>query len=329
MTSALSSIAGGRRLGGASDAPSERFSTFVAFNLPRIEAALKECLPVSAAAGTERFNEALSYAVFPGGKRLRPLLTLAGSALGGASGETALKLSCAIEFIHTSSLVFDDLPCMDDAELRRNSPPLHIVYDEGIAILVAVALLNQAYALFAASARDAAQAERLPRLIEEVAGCIGSSGMIAGQAVEFANSGTRADESVAHGSELKTTGLMRLMMIAGGIICGAHDDDIVALATFGESFGRAYQIHDDLADRSGDRQTTGKNVGQDARHMRPSIIRGLSGEEVGKLVASEIETGKAALARFKDRPEAQLLRDAVDYIFAGRDRVGASSNHIV
>lgn len=295
---------------------SDQFSSFLASNRESLEEALNDSLPVSHVHGTERFNEALKYSMFPGGKRLRPHLTLIGSGLCGASYEQALMLSSAVEFIHTSSLILDDLPGMDDAELRRNSPPLHVVYDEGIAILVGVALLNQAYALFAGSARNSEQAERVPRLIKEVAGCVGSSGMIAGQVAELALSGAHANESVSPGRELKTTALMRLMMVAGGIICGTSQPDIAALATFGESLGKAYQIYDDLADTLGDRRTTGKSVGQDVRHLRPTMVQGLTSEEVQALVAEVLETGKDALARFGDRPEAQLLASAADYIIA-------------
>lgn len=302
----------------------DQFSIFIASNRQRLEGALNHHLPVADAPGTERFNEALRYAVFPGGKRLRPHLTLLASGLGGASDEQALMLSCAVEFIHTSSLILDDLPAMDDAELRRNSPALHIMFGEGIAVLAAVALLNQAYALFADSARDGAQAERLPHLIGEAAGCIGNSGMIAGQAAELVLSGARADDSVLSSRELKTTGLMRLMMVAGGIINGATDSDLGALATFGERLGKAYQIYDDLADTLGDRQSTGKSVGQDLRHLRPTAVRGVSSEEVRRLATGVVESGKDALARFGGRPEAQLLRSAADYIVAGFNPVAAS-----
>jgi geranylgeranyl pyrophosphate synthase len=307
----------------------DQFPRFIAANRQRLEAALGDWLPVSAAPGTERFNEALRYAMFPGGKRLRPHLTLIGSALGGASDEQALKLSCAIEFIHTSSLILDDLPGMDDAELRRNSPTLHVVYGEGMAVLVALALLNQAYALFAGSARDGEQAERLPRLIREVSGCVGSAGMIAGQAAELSLSGARSEDSIPHSCELKTTALMRLMMIAGGIVCGAPEPDIAALATFGESLGKAYQIYDDLADKLGDHHTTGKSVGQDVRHRRPTMVKGLSSEDVRKLVSEVVETGKDGLARFGDRREAQLLRTAADYIVAVLNPAAASAKPVV
>ena len=301
----------------ASQKGTEQFSTFVAANRLRIEAALEDTLPLSTAAGTERFNEALRTAVFPGGKRLRPHLTLIGAGLGGATDAQALGLACAVEFLHTSSLILDDLPCMDDAALRRNSPALHIAFGEGVAILVAVSLLNQAYALLGGAARDSAQAERLPRLIGEAARCIGSSGMIAGQAAELALSGSSVTaESALASRDLKTTALMRLMMVAGGILTGAPEREVTALATFGECLGRAYQIYDDLADALGDLKSTGKSVGQDERHLRPTAVNGLSPDEARKLAADVLESGKSALDQFEGRPGARLLHSAADHIFA-------------
>ena len=306
----------------------DQFPAFVASNRPRIDAALGEWLPVSTAAGTEHFNEALRYAVFPGGKRLRPLLALLAARLGGAPDGQALTLSCAVEFIHTSSLVLDDLPCMDDASLRRGRPAPHVVFGEGVALLAAVALLNQSYALLAVAARDGGRPERLPLLIDEAAACIGSSGMIAGQAAEFALSGGRDARPSPPGRDLssrdlKTTALMRLMMIAGAVAAGADESDVAALAAFGESLGRAYQIHDDLADALGEERATGKSAGQDLRHRRPTAVEGLSHAEVRALAAGVLESGKGALARFGDRPEARLLRSAADYVCSGFEAGGA------
>ncbi|MCA1616427.1 MAG: polyprenyl synthetase family protein [Acidobacteria bacterium] len=308
----------------------DQFPAFVAANRPRIEGALREHLPTSDAPGTGRFNEALRCAVFPGGKRLRPLLSLAGSRLGGAADEQALALACAVEFIHTSSLILDDLPGMDDAGVRRGQSALHIAFGEGVAVLVAVALLNQSYALLAASARDGAQAARVPRLVGEAAGCVGHAGMIAGQAAELALSGARADDSTAGDAilptrMLKTTALLRLVMIGGAIISGAPDEETDALAAFGECLGRAYQIYDDLADTLDDQRATGKSVGQDLRHLRPTLVRGLSPAEVRKLAAGVVESGKEALARFGERPAARLLRSAADHIVAGFNPADSSS----
>ncbi|HKO62445.1 MAG TPA: polyprenyl synthetase family protein [Pyrinomonadaceae bacterium] len=293
----------------------EEFTSFVLSQRQRIEEALNKHLPVSAAPGAERLNEALSYAVFPGGKRLRPHMTLAAARLGGVTDHQALLLACAIEYIHTSSLVLDDLPSMDDADVRRNKPALHIEFGEGMAILTGVALLNQAYVLFA-SAASGTDNNGLQRLIHEAGDCIGSGGMIAGQATELALSGVPADAVVLVSRELKTRGLMRLMMVAGGVLADADHCDVDALGTFGECLGSAFQIYDDLGDMLGDRQLTGKSVGQDLRHLRPTAVRNISSEESRQLASEVIESGKTALARFGDREEAALLRSAADFIVA-------------
>jgi geranylgeranyl pyrophosphate synthase len=298
------------------------FAHFLAANRARVEVALKERLPLATTAGADRLNEAVRYAVFPGGKRLRPHLTLVASTLAGASEPQAVNLACAIEFIHTSSLILDDLPSMDDAEVRRGRPALHIAFGEGIAILTGVALLNQAYALFAESAETAADAGRLPALFKEATKRVGHQGMVAGQAVELALSGISAEGSVLLSRQLKTTALMRLMLVAGGVICGARQDEVAALATFGECLGRAYQLYDDLHDNLGDHELAGKSVGQDLRHSRPTEVNGLSDEQVRTLAITVLETGKEALKVFAYE-NAKLLTSAADYIVAGFNRAAA------
>jgi geranylgeranyl diphosphate synthase, type II len=298
------------------------FVEFVRLNEERLKRALNDAMPRSLVAGTEKFNEALNYAIFPGGKRLRSYLTLIAARLGGSSEDQALTFACAIEFIHTCSLVLDDLPSMDDADLRRGRPALHLAFGEGTAILVAMALLNQAYALFA----RAAAADRLHRLLAETFRCIGSDGMIAGQTTELALSGARRTGAVPASRDFKTTALMRLALVAGAIAAGRPEGDIDALAAFGEMLGKVYQIHDDLADMLGDRQSTGKSVGQDARHVRPSqarstLLRDASPDELAKRAAGMLASGKARLDRFAGRPETALLQSAADFILAQFDSV--------
>jgi geranylgeranyl pyrophosphate synthase len=306
------------------------FPEFIDSHREQLEAALGNWTPVSPLTGTERFNQGLQYAVFPGGKRLRAYLTYVASKLCDTSDEQALKLSCAIEFIHTSSIILDDLPSMDDADLRRNRPTLHLLYGEGHAILIALAFLNQAYALFADSVPGNVPAQRLQQLTTEVTRRIGNVGMIAGQAAELLSSGSDADGPMLDSRELKTTALMRLMMVAGGIVSGSSHQDLEALATFGESLGRAYQIYDDIADAMGNRQSTGKSVRQDSRHCRPSITAGLDGEESRRLATAIIKLGTDALNRFDNRHEAQLLKSAADCIVASFNQtVWASKATIV
>ena len=153
-----------------------------------IESHLRALLPTSGLRETDRLNAAIRYAVFPGGKRMRPILTLLGAEAAGGQAEAALDAACAVEFLHAGSLIFDDLPAMDNARERRGVPALHLVFGEDIAVLAALALLNQAYAIFG----------RSPRLIAEAVSCIGINGMIGGQAVDLAYRG--AGSSNRHGN---------------------------------------------------------------------------------------------------------------------------------
>ncbi|HZG53506.1 MAG TPA: polyprenyl synthetase family protein, partial [Pyrinomonadaceae bacterium] len=134
----------------------QQLSRFIAEHGAGIEDALHAHLPYSSQAGAERLNDALDYALFPGGKRLRPVLALAAARLAGATDEQGIIVGCAVEFLHSSSLILDDLPAMDDADLRRNRRALHLVYGEGLAVLAALALLNQAYALLTRAAEQGA-----------------------------------------------------------------------------------------------------------------------------------------------------------------------------
>src|SRR6266508_2117167 len=219
----------------------DRLTNFIAGATPMIEAALEQSLPLSARHGAERLNEALRAAVFPGGKRWRPILTLLGTMTAGGSAQSALPIACAIEFLHTSSLILDDLPAMDDAQLRRGRAALHLIYGEGLAMLASLALLNQAYALLARTGTG--------RLTAEAARCIGTDGMIGGQAADLDIRASRGNSHALASRQLKTTALARLTIIAGAIASGADERDVAALARYGECLGAAYQICDDLQER--------------------------------------------------------------------------------
>ncbi len=302
------------------------FVEYMRRNATELERALEQALPRSPVAGAETFNKALHGAVFPAGKRVRAYLTMIAARLAACSDAQALTLACAIEYIHTCSLVLDDLPSMDDADLRRGRPALHLRFGEGNAILVATVLLTRAYALFA----EAAAAERVPRLIAEMSRCLGSSGMVAGQAAELAFSGEPGTADVSASRDLKTSALMRLTLAAGALAAGRPATEVEALAGFGEALGRVYQMHDDLADIVGDRRSTGKSVGQDRRHRRPSQAypapaRDVRPDELARRAADMLATATALLDRFGDRPEAALLRAAAGFVLGRFDTVAAPS----
>lgn len=265
----------------------DQLRKFIESHRERLEEALARYLPVSAEPGTECLNRALRYAIFPGGKRLRPMLTLVGAAALCGSTERALPVACAIEYLHTSSLILDDLPAMDDACERRGRKALHLIFGEGIAILAALALLNRAYGLMAH-----VDASKGALLVAEAARSIGVEGMISGQATDISVQAETASEATLASRNLKTTSLMRLSLGAGAILCDATEEVCAALNRFAECLGAAYQMGDDLADGI---ETTGKSVGQDARLRRPSFALKSDRREVTERACSLIEEAKSVV----------------------------------
>ncbi|MFP5261263.1 MAG: polyprenyl synthetase family protein [Blastocatellia bacterium] len=297
---------------------SQGLLNFIERHRQSVEDALAESLPLSFHMNVGRLNEALHYAVFPGGKRMRPMLTIIGACAVGSPALRALHAACAIEFLHTSSLILDDLPGMDDASLRRGRAALHLAFGEGMAMLAALALLNRSYALLVRAASEGGPCDAVERVMAEATRCIGADGMIGGQAADIDARAARGGRDALTTRNLKTTALMRLTMTAGAIVAGASQPEVAALAQFGECLGIAYQIYDDLLDELGGSDETGKTSGQDARHLRPSFVTELGAEGASRMAASLVEQAKAAVvARFGDGEAARLLRDAADFIVRG------------
>lgn len=289
----------------------KKFQGFIAGNQGEVEEALRRRLPSSSLPAARRLNEALDYALFPGGKRLRPMLSLLASDLVGVPRKDAMTIACALEFLHSSSLIIDDLPGMDDASTRRNRLALHIVFGEGMAMLAALALLNQSYALLAEAARSCGRARAVESVIAEAARVVGAEGMIGGQAIDIDIRTSNGDSDTLAGRDLKTAALMRLMMTAGALAREAADDDTRALAEFGDCLGRAYQICDDLLDDSGSGDVTGKTTDQDARHMRATSISLLGAKRARGRAEQLIACGLSRLVdRFGARFEVELLAEA-------------------
>ncbi len=173
-------------------------------------------------------SRAVRYAMFPGGKRTRPVLTLLGVEACGGDLQKAVPAACAIECLHCASLIFDDMPCMDNAPERRGVASAHVMFGEGMAMLAALALLNRAYSLFG----------QHRELALEAGTCVAE--IIEGQAIDLRGHRERLHR--------KTRGLMRLSLTAGAIACGAMEADIHVLARCGEHVGEAYQMYDDFED---------------------------------------------------------------------------------
>jgi len=308
----------------------EGLLNFIESHRQSVEDALAESLPLSFHMNVGRLNEALNYAVFPGGKRMRPILTIIGARAIGSSARRAMPAACAIEFLHTSSLILDDLPGMDDAALRRGRAALHLIYGEGMAMLAALALLNQSYALLSRAASEGGACDAMGRVIGEATRCIGADGMIGGQATDIDTRTAGDSRDALMTRNLKTTALMRLTMTAGAIAASASQSEVAALAQFGECLGIAYQIYDDLLDELGSSAETGKTAGQDARHLRPSFVLELGVEGANRMAASLVEQAKAAVVdRFGDSEETRLLRAAADFIARRTGQYGAVTDLVV
>jgi geranylgeranyl pyrophosphate synthase len=273
-----------------------------------VDAALEHWVP---AAGREPAFvwEAMRYSLLAGGKRLRPLLALAAAEATasrqgddvGASRALALPAACALELIHTYSLVHDDLPAMDNDTLRRGRPTAHVVYGEGLAILVGDALLTEAFALLAQepATSDHAVASRKVQAIALIAAASGASGMVGGQAIDLraasANVPPDADE-LRDMHARKTGALIRASALAGAAMAGADDDSLRAVGAYGAQVGLAFQIVDDILDVEGDSADLGKTAGKDAAAGKPTYpaLYGIDGSR--RLANDCIDRATQALA---------------------------------
>ena len=221
--------------------------------------------------------EAMRYSLLAGGKRLRPALLLRTVEMLGGDLREALAPACAIEMIHTYSLIHDDLPGMDDDDLRRGRPTNHKVFGVGMAILAGDGLLNAAYELMMRNAsRYPVHLERHAAAIGEIARRAGVAGMIGGQCMDVLSEGTGGNEPLLSYIHLhKTAGLFIAPVVAGGLLCGADAGQLAALEAYGRSVGLAFQIVDDLLDLEGDAGAMGKATGADAHRQKltwPSLL---------------------------------------------------------
>lgn len=250
--------------------------------------------------------DAMRYSVLAGGKRLRPLLTLA-AAEAVADGEPAdeirelaLPSACAIEFIHTYSLIHDDLPAMDDDTLRRGRPTLHVAFGEGIAILAGDGLLAEAFAIMARDpgGDDDLYAARKLRVIQRIADAASGSGMVGGQAIDLqaANTKAKLDGPALHEMHSRKTGaLIRAATCAGAIIMAAPESSVEALDRYAKHLGLAFQIVDDILDVEGAADTLGKTAGKDAASGKPTYPA-LYGIDASRTLAGEsIDRARQAL----------------------------------
>ncbi|MHB8763793.1 MAG: polyprenyl synthetase family protein [Deferrisomatales bacterium] len=252
--------------------------------------------------------DAMRYSVFAGGKRIRPAFAWAAAEAVGGDPEACLPFAAALEMIHTYSLIHDDLPAMDDDDLRRGRPTNHVVYGQGMAILAGDALLTDA---FSAVTRPEVLAqhppERVLRIVSELARAAGSSGMVAGQALDLRSEGVALDlPSLEFLHTHKTGALIRASVLLGGLAAGADEPALEALTRYAERVGLAFQIADDVLDVEGTTEALGKPVGSD-QNLAKATYPALLGLAESKRRARDLtEAALACVERFG--PEGEPLR---------------------
>jgi farnesyl diphosphate synthase len=264
-----------------------------------------------------RVQEAMRYAVFAGGKRLRPFLTLQSAALFGVDRAQALRAAAAIEVLHTYSLVHDDLPAMDDDDLRRGRPTTHRQFDEATAILAGDALLTIAFEILGDPATHP-DAGRRAALVCALAQAAGSEGMIGGQMIDIdaPHHQLTADE-IINLQRKKTGALFEFCCVAGGLLGGAGEAELAKLRDYARDFGLAFQICDDLIDVLSTAEAAGKQVGKDQAQGKATLVS-LWGVDKARAEAETLAHRAAGVVSAQG-PAADLLRELPFFLLDRRN----------
>ena len=278
-----------------------------------VEAALRSCF-----AGREPMAglyDAMEYSLLAGGKRIRPLLTLAVCRMCGGGAEDAMPFACAVEMVHTYSLIHDDLPCMDNDDLRRGRPTNHKVYGEATAVLAGDALLTAAFETALEGSRGLPP-QRVVDAVTCLARSAGGRGMVGGQALDMAAEGRSVTQrDVEQLQALKTGALLSAAAELGCIAAGGDESARAAVTRYAQRLGLAFQIRDDMLDVVGDQQTLGKPIGSDAENDKTTFVtlKGLDG--CRELVDRLTQEAQEALGGFSDPGFLQWLARSL----AGRE----------
>jgi geranylgeranyl diphosphate synthase, type II len=262
-------------------------------------------------------HTAMRYSVFAGGKRLRPILVIAGAEAVGGSMQQVMPTACALECIHTYSLIHDDLPAMDDDDVRRGRPTSHKVYGEAIAILAGDGLLTLAFRLLAANRPSGQDGHGLAAVLEEIADAAGTLGMVGGQVVDIESQGKPVTpDMLEYIHTRKTAALIRAALRSGALLSDASEAELAAVSRAGAALGLAFQIVDDILDVEGSTIQLGKTAGKD-QAQRKATYPELFGLEASRSKARTlIEEAKTALAPLGSR--AAPISALADFIFERR-----------
>jgi len=307
------------------DTSSKDFSTRLSALAAEVEAALAALLDETAKPGEiarpARLIAAMRHAALGGGKRLRPFLLVECAAIFGADRDGALMAGCALECVHCYSLAHDDLPAMDDDDLRRGRPTVHMAFDEATAILAGDALLTLAFDLMARPQVHRDPAVRVA-LVCEMARAAGVGGMAGGQMLDLAAEGRFEDKALAERDiitmqAMKTGALLRFACRAGALLGQADGKSLAGIDRYGAAIGEAFQIADDLLDVEGDAVSLGKAAGKDAAAGKATLVAALGVKAARARLDALVADAEAALAPFAAK--ADILHAAARFIAERRN----------
>ncbi|RVC83364.1 polyprenyl synthetase family protein [Mesorhizobium sp. M4A.F.Ca.ET.022.05.2.1] len=292
------------------------FETALLTRAAAIEALLRRLLDLRALSGEiarpERLMAAMRHGVLNGGKRLRPFLVMESAALFSADGEAASRVAAALECVHCYSLIHDDLPAMDNDDLRRGQPTVHRAFDDATAILAGDALLTLAFDILADEA-TVLPAERRAALVLALARAAGIGGMVGGQMLDLDAGRTPPDEAgIIRLQAMKTGALIRFACEAGAIVAGAPPEDRERLAEFGSAIGLAFQLADDLLDLTADAHQMGKATGKDAAAGKATLVALHGADWARKQLNGLVGQAHALLDPYGER--AALLKEAATFV---------------
>lgn len=258
-------------------------------------------------------NDAMRYSIHAGGKRIRPILTFAVCEMLGGKADDALPFGCALECIHTSSLIHDDLPCMDDDELRRGNPSCHIAYGEANALLAGDALILRAFEILC---KATMKPENIVRAASILAKKTGIEGMIGGQVLDLANEEKEANGSTLQQMHLLKTGaLIQAACLLGGLAADASEEDLKKLSEYAAFLGLAFQICDDILDVSGEEELLGKPIGSDEKSKKSNFISCFGLEQSKRKATEYTEKAIEVLSGF---PNHTFLLELTSYLLNRR-----------
>jgi len=290
------------------------FAAYLEATRQRVEAALESSL---APERPESLREAMRYSLLAGGKRLRPILCLAACELAGGDGSLAMPTAVALEMVHTMSLIHDDLPAMDNDDLRRGRPTNHKVYGEAKAILAGDALLTRAFEMVALRS-PGVPPERLLAVVGELSLAAGAPGLVGGQVVDLESEAKQVDLDTLEYIHLHKTGaLLRACVVSGALIAGASEPLLGALRTYARGIGLAFQIIDDILDLTASSEVLGKTAGKDLAADKTTYPKLLGLEESRRRAEDLVQEAKAVLQPWE--AQAQPLLALADFI-TSRDR---------